>query len=211
VQEAKRKSKRAQFTPRRLLLATRVIGRQGIGMKQKSVALFRGINVGGKHLLPMAELVEVLKALKLEGIRTYIQSGNVVFDSGRRSMAALSKAITEGIEAKFGFSTKVLVMSASELRLALDENPFQDAASDPKSLHFYFLEKPPVKPNLEAIELAKSATEQYLIKGNVFYLHSPDGVGRSKLAGAVERHLGVAATARNFRTVQKLADMANQS
>ena len=102
-------------------------------------------------------------------------------------------------------------MSANDLQSAMDQNPYPEAVTEPKSLHFYFLDKPPSKPNWNAIEVAKLSSERYALKGSVFYLHTPDGVGKSKLAASAERHLGVAATARNYRTVEKLAELASQS
>ncbi len=176
-------------------------------MKKRWVALFRGINVGGNNVLPMRELVNELMALKLENVRTYIQSGNVVFDSDSKNVNALSMAITERINQKYSFSPKVLIISSDELQLAMDANPFRNAASDPNSLHFYFLETRPSKPNLAALDQIKTATESYVLNGKLFFLHAPDGVGRSKLAASAEKHLGVAATARNYRTVEKLAEL----
>jgi len=109
--------------------------------EKRWVALFRGINVGG-NVLPMRDLVNELKALKLEDVRAYTQSGNVIFDSDIKNVKALSKSITERFEQQSGFSPKVLIISSVALRRAIDANPFPDATADPKSLHFYFLEKP---------------------------------------------------------------------
>jgi uncharacterized protein (DUF1697 family) len=177
----------------------------------KWIALFRGINVGGKNILSMTELVSNLTALKLQNIRTYIQSGNVIFDCDSRNAKELSISITEQIQRQHGFAPQVLIVSAKNLELAIKRNPFPEAVSDPKSLHFFFLEKSPTTPNLKALDNAKSSTESYKILENVFYLHAPDGVGRSKLAASAERLLGVAATARNYRTVAKLAAIAAQT
>jgi len=172
------------------------------------IALFRGINVGGNNLLPMKELVRHLEALKLKNVRTYIQSGNVVFDSGEKNATALATKISKRIEREHGFRPQVLLISREELASAIQANPFPQAVDDPKSLHFFFLEKPAAKANIEALNKAKAPTESYVLKGGVFFLHAPEGVGRSKLAATAERHLGVAATARNYRTVEKLAEMA---
>ena len=175
---------------------------------QRWIALFRGINVGGNNILPMKELVSDLKALKLENIRTYIQSGNVVFDFEQKNVKALAKTITEQIERQRGFGPQVLIISSNELQHAINANPFPNAVSDPKSLHFFFLENPPAMPNVKALDQAKTPTETYLLRGSVFFLHAPEGIGRSKLATSAERHLGVAATARNYRTVAKIAAIA---
>jgi uncharacterized protein (DUF1697 family) len=178
---------------------------------QRWIALFRGINVGGNHILPMRELVQELEALKLKNVRTYIQSGNAVFDGEQKNAQALAKQITQRIEKRYGFAPHVLIISRKDLHNAVDANPFPAATSEPKSLHVFFLDKLPAKPNLTALDLAKKATEAYQLNGSVFYLHAPDGIGRSKLAASAERHLGVAATARNYRTVEKLVSLADQT
>jgi uncharacterized protein (DUF1697 family) len=99
-------------------------------------------------------------------------------------------------------------LSLDDLQKAIRENPFPEAVSEPKSLHFFFLEQPATMANSKALESAKAGTESYVLTDRVFYLHAPDGIGRSKLAATAERHLGVAATARNYRTVEKLMELA---
>ena len=175
------------------------------------IALFRGINVGGNNLLPMKELVRHLESLKLKNVRTYIQSGNIVFDTDEKNARSLAKKIKERIEREHGFGPEVLLLSGEELQNAIQANPFPHAVSDPKSLHLFFLEKPAAKANLQALDLAKAPTESYVLNGSVFFLHAPEGVGRSKLAASAERHLGVAVTARNYRTVERIAEMVDQT
>ena len=175
------------------------------------IVLFRGINVGGNNLLPMKDLVGHLEALKLKNVRTYIQSGNVVFDTDEKSASSLAKKIAGRIEKERGFAPQVLLISREDLQNAIQANPFPHAVSEPKSLHFFFLEKPAAKANIEALDKAKTPTESYVLKGRLFFLHAPDGIGRSKLAATAERHLGVAATARNYRTVERIAEMAAQT
>ena len=172
------------------------------------IGLFRGINVVGNNRLPMASLVRHLEAMKLKNVKTYIQSGNVVFDTKSTNLTSLSKSIVARIEEEHGFAPKLLLLSPDTFQKAINDNPFPDAASEPKSLHFFFLEKPSANPNTEALELAKARTESYSLTDLVFYLHAPDGIGRSKLASTAEKHLGVAATARNLRTVEKLMALA---
>jgi len=175
------------------------------------IALFRAINVGGNNILPMKKLILDLEAMKLKNIKTYIQSGNVVFDSDLRSAKSLAKLIEERIEQQYGFLPQVLLLSPNDLQSAIDQNPFPDAVSDPKTLHFFFLEQPAVNPNIEALDAAKIATENYVVTDRVFYLHAPNGIGRSKLAVTAEKHLGVRATARNYRTVETLMALACES
>jgi uncharacterized protein (DUF1697 family) len=89
-------------------------------------------------------------------------------------------------------------------------NPLPEAESEPKTLHLYFLAAPPERPDLDALEGIKGDRERFVLGDGVFYLHAPDGIGRSKLAANIEKLLGVPATARNWRTVHKVMEMAQQ-
>jgi uncharacterized protein (DUF1697 family) len=175
------------------------------------IGLFRGINVVGNNLLPMASLVRHLEAMKLKNVKTYIQSGNVVFDTTAKNLTSLTNSIVAKIADEHGFSPRLLLISPEALQQAIDCNPFPHACPEHKSLHFFFLDKPATNPNTKALESAKAESESYLLIDRVFYLHTPDGFGRSKLASRVEKHLGVAATARNYRTVEKLMALALES
>ncbi len=177
----------------------------------KWIALFRGINVGGNNILPMAELRRELESLGLKDVRTYIQSGNVVFDSTGETASSLTRKICGQIEQQHGFRPHLLILNREDMVRAIDSNPFPRAVSDPKTLHFFFLAEPASDPNLEAIYNAKTSTEEYALTDSVFYLHAPDGIGRSKLAANAEKYLGVVATARNYRTVDKLLSLVMQS
>ena len=155
----------------------------------------------------MKELVQELDALDLQEIRTYIQSGNAVFESSRKVPATLGAQIASRIEKRHGFKPHVLILSASAFESALRSNPFPEAASDPKTLHLSFLASAPESPDLDALTAVQSPAERFRLIGQVFYLHAPDGIGRSKLAAKVEKALGVATTARNWRTVDNLRKM----
>ena len=171
------------------------------------IALFRGINVGGNNMLPMAELRGDLEDLKLKNVRTYIQSGNAVFDSTGKSASALAEKIGRKVKEKHGFRPHLFLLTREDLLAAVGSNPFPDAVSDPKTLHFFFLSDPATDANRQALDDARAPTESYRLTDQVFYLHAPDGTGRSKLAANAEKHLGVAVTARNYRTVDKLLAM----
>ena len=172
------------------------------------IALFRGINVGGKNILPMAELRSDFEALKLNNVRTYIQSGNVVFEATAKTTTTISKKIKRRVEERHGFRPELLVLHKDELIAAVEANPFSDATSDPKTLHFFFLVQPTTAAQTDGLEDARKETENFHLTDRVFYLHAPEGIGRSKLAAKVEKHLGVTTTARNFRTVDKLVLLA---
>lgn len=174
------------------------------------IALFRGINVGGRNSLPMKELVALLENLGLQNVRTYIQSGNVVFRSSDDNAAELSSTIRAAINERHGFEPHLLLLGLDELEKAMESNPFPEAEAEPRTLHLGFLTAAPASPDLEALEGLRKESERFHLDGNVFYLHAPDGVGRSKLAANVERLLGVAMTDRNWRTVTKIMAMARE-
>jgi uncharacterized protein (DUF1697 family) len=173
------------------------------------IALFRGINVGGHNKMPMKELSALLEGLGLSGVRTYIQSGNVVFRANKGTTSHWSTTIRTAVEGRFGFSPWVLVMEAAALARAAAANPYPEAEADHKTLHLFFLAAKPKLPDLEAIERIKSPTESCTLLDTVFYLHAPDGIGKSKLAERAERLLGVEATARNWRTVREVLALAS--
>lgn len=172
------------------------------------IALFRGINVGGRNLLPMRELVAQLESLGLQDVSTYIQSGNVVFRSEESDSSSLSERIQAAIAASHGFAPHVLLLSLNELEEAAASNPFPEAEVDPRTLHLFFLASEPTDPDTESLEASRADDERYGLIGSTFYLHAPSGIGRSKLAQRVERSLGVAATGRNWRTVVKVLEIA---
>jgi uncharacterized protein (DUF1697 family) len=174
------------------------------------VALFRGLNVGGKGVLPMKELAAILEDLGLRAVGTYIQSGNAVFRGEEKDASLLSHEIGAAIEKRRGFEPQVIVLEPGELEKAVASNPFPEAEPEPKTLHVYFLASIPERPDLDALEGTKGYRERFALKDDVFYLHAPDGVGRSKLAASAEKLLGVPATARNWRTVCKVLEMAKE-
>lgn len=171
------------------------------------IALLRGINVGGANRLPMAELRGELERLGLDRVETYIQSGNIVFGSDAGSADQLAERIEAAIEDAHGFRPRVLVLSAARLREAMQSNPFPAAEAEPKTLHLYFLAERPVDVDLSALEEVASPAERFELGDGVFYLHTPDGYGRSKLASRAEKLLGVPATARNWRTVTRVQEL----
>ncbi|MBZ5554911.1 MAG: DUF1697 domain-containing protein [Acidobacteriia bacterium] len=172
------------------------------------IAFLRGINVGGKSLLPMKELVAVLEDLGSQNVHTYIQSGNAVFESRDKDASRLSRTISAEIKKRRGFESHVLVLKLKDLERAIAENPFPEAEIDPRFLHVGFLASSPRNPNLKMLESIKSSSERFHLIDNLFYLHAPEGVGKSKLAAKTEKLLGVAMTDRNWRTVLKVWEMA---
>ncbi|WP_283743224.1 DUF1697 domain-containing protein [Sideroxydans sp. CL21] len=172
------------------------------------IALLRGINIGGNNPLPMKELSALLTGMGLRDVQTYIQSGNVVFRCDVKNRAALATKISAAIEAQHGFAPHVLLLDAAELRKAMAGNPYPEAEADPKSLSLLFLDEAPPHPDLKSLEAIRADSERFKLAGKVFYLHAPEGFGRSRLAARAEKLLGVAASGRNWSTVCKLAQMA---
>ncbi len=177
---------------------------------QTFIALFRGINVGGNTILPMRDLVRVLEGLGLENVKTYIQSGNVVFQSAQANAVELSRKITAAIEKSCRIAPQVLLLGIKELQAAIAANPFRRGEREPESLHLFFLDSVPRQPDLETLESIKTESEQFKLIQRVFYLYAPDGIGRSKLAAKVEKALGVTVTARNWRTVNEVMSIARE-
>lgn len=172
------------------------------------IALLRGINVGGRHRLPMKQLSSLLQGAGCRDVKTYIQSGNVVFRSPMSDASRLAIRIRVAVSEGCGFEPGVLVLDRRELKKTMAANPFPEATANPKSLHLFFLTERPKSPGLESLNRIKAKSESFALKGKAFYLHTPEGFGTSKLAGRVERDLGVEATARNWRTVSAILELA---
>jgi uncharacterized protein (DUF1697 family) len=175
------------------------------------IALFRGINVGGSGVLPMRDLIKILEVLDLRDIKTYIQSGNAVFRSPEENPSHIATRISAEIKKRFSIEPQVLLLESAEMEKALEANPFPEAESEPKTLHLSFLAWVPEHPDLQSVEKLKKDGERFALKGRVFYLHAPEGIGRSKLAANIEKLLGVPATSRNWRTVTSIMTLARDS
>jgi uncharacterized protein (DUF1697 family) len=172
------------------------------------VALYRGINVGGKNPVKMESLRSMHERLGHRSVQSYVQSGNVVL-SARGSADQVARKSAEAFADAFGFAAKVIVVDASRWGAVVAKNPYATAAAaDPTSVHVGFCDGEPDAKGLEAL-LAKTGGREAFVAGNgIIYLHAPDGVGRSKFAAGMERACGVPTTARNWRTVEALWKMA---
>lgn len=185
------------------------------------VALLRGINLGGRNKVAMADLREVVAQLGHADVSTYIQSGNVVFSAtpGDADASALAAAMTEAVSARLGVTAPVVVLSRGELAEIIAANPFpHQAEADPKRVHAVVLSGAPGSEATGKIDaaLARSAAtgsrDELAIVGRTLYLHTPDGFGNSELAAAVLRivtspRAGVTGTARNWATMNRLVDL----
>jgi uncharacterized protein (DUF1697 family) len=166
------------------------------------VALLRAVNVGGRKV-PMAELREVVEGLGFDDVRTYIQSGNVLFSASRAPRPAV---LERAIQGRFGLSVDVVLRSAADLRRAVERDPFPDA--ERSRLHVGFMAKKPAASAVSAIDRAVFLPEQFAVVGRELYLHLPNGMARTKLPDHVLRRIKVATTIRNWNTVTKLAELA---
>lgn len=190
------------------------------------LALLRGINVGGRNKVPMADLRELVTALGHTGVSTYIQTGNVLFDAAAAGTgtAKLAAELEGAIEDRFGIWASVVVLTAGELAGVLAANPFADEPN-PKLVHVVFMNTEPPNDLLERIAAAESAAaakgsrDTARAIGHALFLHTPDGYGNSDLAQSVfkiiatparnSRH-GLAATARNWATATKLLSLCEE-
>ena len=173
------------------------------------IALLRGINLGARNKVAMADLRALFEELGAEDVSTYVQSGNVVFRS-TRSRAELGKAIVEGISERLGLDLTVVLLTKAELARLEQGNPFASSEPDPVKLHVTFLAERPQAGRVRELRKLEFEPDEFEVTGTAVYLHCPQGYGRSKLSNAFfEKQLGVAATTRNWRTVKALAELAS--
>jgi uncharacterized protein (DUF1697 family) len=172
------------------------------------VALLRGINVGGRTKIAMPDLRKLFGDLGAEDVTTYVQSGNVVFKSGAPP-AGLAHSIEERIAEELGLRVTVVVRTAADLAKVVSANPFADRRAEPTKLHVVFLAEKPPAARVRALDATRGAPDEFRVVGREVYLHYPSGAGRSRITNAwFEKELGKAGTARNWRTVTKLAELA---
>lgn len=175
------------------------------------VALLRGINVGGHRKLPMADLRGLLDGLGYSNVATYIQSGNAVFTADGEERTVV-EAISDAILDRFGFEVPVVARTGPELAAIAAAHPLAAGEPDEVKLHVMFLDAAPEADRIADLDAATFAPDDATLDGRELYIHYAEGAGRSKLTtDAVERALGVTATARNWRTVRKLAEMTGAS
>jgi uncharacterized protein (DUF1697 family) len=172
------------------------------------VALLAGINIGGRTTVPMAELREVFADLGYREVKTYIQSGNVLFEDDTDKEDGLLAAISPALSAKFGWDIPVLLRTGPELDAVLDGNPFQARQDDPTKLLVTFLSAEPAPDRAARLKPPPGETGELKLVGRQIYLHTPDGYGRSKLNNAaLAKIVGLPATTRNWKSVAKLRDL----
>lgn len=175
----------------------------------RSVALLRGINVGGGNKIAMAELRAIAGGLGWANVATYIQTGNVVFDAESADEATLAAALAEALSEKADLSVPIVVRPAPDLVRIANSHPMAESEADHRLLHVQLLDRVPDPERVELVAVDGFRPDTWVLDGREVYAHYPGGSGRSKLSIEVfERAWGVTATARNLRTIRKLAEMA---
>lgn len=174
---------------------------------QQVVALLRGINLGARNRIGMAELRAMLGELGLEDVRTHLQSGNVLART-RDAPGAVAAAIEAALAERLGLTVPVVSRTGDELARVVASDPFGDEAPDGSRYVVVFLSGAPHAAALEALRTADLGTERAHVSGGEAYVWCPDGVRTSTaLRLLTDRRLGVTATARNWNTVTRLAEM----
>ncbi len=174
------------------------------------VALLRGVNVGGKAKVPMPTLRSAIEDVGATDVRTYIQSGNVVFRASDAVARRVPAAIAAAIEKKLGFRVPLVMRTAAELDDVTRNNPFLHAGADPRALHVSFLGDAPAAAKVAALDPNRSPGDKFVVRRREIFLHCPNGVGKTKLTNQYfESRLGTPSTARNWRTVLALLEMAS--
>ena len=174
------------------------------------VALLQGVNVGGQRKVPMADLREVAASLGWSGARTHLNSGNCVFRAATRTSEELAGELSEALAERFGFQVPCLVRSAEELRDVMLRCPYDVRDLDPAKLLVYFLDARPSPDRLATVDQLAFMPEEFEASGREIYCYFPDGMGRSKLAGALGKAFsGCLVTSRNWRTVSRLAELVD--
>lgn len=165
--------------------------------------------MGGQRTVKMEDLKEIYASLGFEHPRTYLQSGNIVFDGPDGDATTLERNVSANIGKALGLDVTVIVRTADEFRAVIDSMPF--SGRDAEKLYVTFLSEKPVGFPLVKVERAKDSSEECVLRGREIYLFCPNGYGRTKLSNSFfERNLKVSATTRNWRTVNSLASMASQ-
>ncbi len=178
----------------------------------KYISLLRGINVSGQKKIKMLDLREMYTDLGFESVASYIQTGNVVFESPKvTETKALEAIIKQGIKGKFDFDVSVMVRTREEWQNTINNNPLFDKEKDIKHFCVTLLGEIPEQEYLDSIADFKHNNDQFTIIDRAIYLYCPDGYGRTKLTNNFfEKKLKVRATTRNWRTILKLREVASQ-
>ena len=174
------------------------------------IALLRGINVGGHRKMPMAELRDLLTKIGFSNVKTYIQSGNVIFKVAETNVNEMENSIQKSIADHFGFDVSVMVRTRQQLQKIFDDCPF----SEDKKINSYFaiLSHSPDKELVQKAYEKTCENEEYEITNDCLYFYSNKGYGNAKFSlNYFEKKLNVNATARNYKTMLKLLSLSAEN
>ncbi len=173
------------------------------------ISLLRGINVSGQKKIRMIELRSLYEAMDLTNAQTYLQSGNVIFESQVQDNDRLAEIITTQIKLSFGHDVSVFIRQAADLQRIIETNPFLHTRNeDPTGLYVTFLQTSPSETHLSALQMPKNETGEFVVGEQEIFVFCPDGYGRTKLSNNFfENKLKMPATTRNWKTVNALYQM----
>lgn len=176
------------------------------------IALLRGINVSGHKIIKMELLRKALSELHFENIATYIQSGNIIFQSTVTDALQLEKQISLLIYKHFGFDVPVMVLTPESLKKVVTDNPYESQKiEDPAQPYVAFLSEVPAQPALSSLKAIDFGKDTFVNIDNTLYLHYADSAGNTKLSNAViESKLKLKATSRNWKTINKLIELSSE-
>jgi uncharacterized protein (DUF1697 family) len=174
----------------------------------KYVAFLRGINVGGKNMIKMEKLREIVASVGAENVKTYVNSGNVIFETKKTSDKKLAKEIHDAIQKELGMDISVMVRSIAEVQEIIEKNPYKGQFENHKDLHVFFLDEE-LSPEHRKMLLANNSDVEFLtVDGRtIYYLLRISIIDSSLGKGFIDKKLKIPSTARNWRTVNKIAEM----
>ncbi len=177
---------------------------------QTYISILRGINVSGHKIIKMDALKKMCADLNFTNVQTYIQSGNIIYQSKLSGTERISNTIKENIKKVFGFEVPVITFTKTELETVINSNPFlKDKSKDPAFFHVTFLSEKPEKINADLLKQADLKNDRYEITDKAIYLYCPDSYSSSKLTNSfIESKLKVNATTRNWKTANELIKIA---
>lgn len=169
------------------------------------ITLLRSINVSGHNIIKMDQLKKLMAGMGFQNIVTYIQSGNIIYQSKKTDLKKISEAIKEEIKKEFGFEVPVLTLTADILETIIHNNPFLQKELDQAFFHVTFLNANPIQEKIEELKSIDSKNDVFEIVGQTVYLCCPNGYGNTKLTNTfIESKLKVGATTRNWKTCNEL-------
>lgn len=175
------------------------------------VSMLRGINVSGQKKIKMADLRALYESLGFENVRSYLQSGNVVFEDKNADASVLAAKIKSKIHDEYGYEVSIVMRDLAALQRVIASNPYlTDREEDPKMLYVTFLGEPPTKELADALERPDKCSDEFVLDGQEIFVFTPGGYGSTKLSNNFfERKLKISATTRNWKSVNALVEMAS--